>query len=192
MYTDKSFLQIHIYTVLAAVFHLLIIQIWCLPPINVPSPCHPFIFYLILLQSVKLQVLGLSSWFFVRKSLYHHMDSQELWCWWVCRLWGALQGFFWIVHTLNLFWRCKKPSNLKVPLVVCCSSSWCRALLEDECGISGLGKSQAEHWCWEKEQLCEQTPAIPAEILQWSGTGALGKAPVHGLQELLKSAGVAA
>lgn len=30
------------------------------------------------------------------------------------------------------------------------------------CGISGLGKSQVEHWCWEKEQSCslaEQTPA---------------------------------
>lgn len=33
---------------------------------------------------------------------------------------------------------------------------------------------------------------IPAETVHWdgTGTGALGKAPVHGLQELLKSGGV--
>lgn len=66
------------------------------------------------------------------------------------------------------------------------------------CGTSGLEKSQVENWCWEKEQLCslaEQTPAhtcrdTSVESAAW--TRVLGKALVHGLQELLESVGVAA
>lgn len=95
MYTDKSFLQIHLYTVLAAVFHLLSNLDFVSSSYKCAQslPSFHFLFNLATVSKIT-RVLGLSSYFFMRKSLYYHVDSQELWGQYVCKPWGGLQGFF--------------------------------------------------------------------------------------------------
>lgn len=159
-----------------------------------PSPCRPFIFYLVLLQSVKLQ----ESWVCPLAFLWGRVCITMWTVRCVCKPWGGLQGFFELCIPQILFWKCKGIQSFK-------GTHWWVAVLPYDVKLSWRTRVVFQHWRNHRLNtgagrrnscvpwLSKHQP-IPVEILQWnqlpgSWDWDLGEGTC-GFQELLKSAGV--
>lgn len=144
VYTDKSALQIHVCTVLAAVFHCkcrcdLDLDLMCTSCKCAQSlPSFHFVASHVTASEVTVPPSFWASPFAScgRKSLYHHLNAKDSRLWCVCKPWSSLQVSLNSEPVIFSLEGVGLPTFKATLLVVCDPSPW--SLLEDLCGISGF------------------------------------------------------